>query len=71
MKTCVNCNSNEIAKNLNTGLISCMDCKSKSVYRTCIVCGNIIKETPFDGEDNWHPTCWESKLSNDILDECT
>ena len=68
MKTCVNCNSSEIVKNLNTGLIFCYDCKSKSVYRNCYECDNTIKEPPYDGEDNWHTDCWTSKLNNDIID---
>ncbi len=64
MKTCVDCGSNEIAKNLNTNVISCTDCKSNRIYRTCYQCKKIIKEEPFDGRENWHDDIKWIKYSN-------
>lgn len=79
MKECVDCGSNEIAKNLNTNKIYCLDCKSEKVYKTCYECGESIKDEEPDGTEGWHDnnkkyeegtmSCWEYKKLNDMIDE--
>lgn len=85
MKTCVDCGSNNVVKNLNTYKIFCFDCKSERIYRVCYECKEIIKEEPFDGSDWWHHnnqrykmpdgemvSCSKWKHFNDVCDEeCT
>lgn len=82
MKTCVDCKSTDIVKNLSTCKIFCNDCKSERIYRTCYECKENIEDEDFDGGEGWHDnnigkymygdtpaSCWQYKKWNDEFDE--